>query len=211
MMGLRRRADTSSITLSMRTGDRNSKLEPARRYGVQLSSAAFLMGENQALSVEASLAKLLVHRLLADTDWDNLDCLIVDLPPGTADIQQLVLGLGGRSVSVLAVVTPQVVAHQDVRRLIAARSRLRADIIGGVENMSDFVCPSCGDVTRLFPPAPASEAVWGLIPKLAAVPFSPEAAQDADEGNPVMVTKRVPQQVAAYEQLAGILRQRFDA
>lgn len=209
MMGLRRGADTSAITLFMRSGNRNSKLEPVRRYGVQLSSAAFLMGENQALSVQAPIAQLLVHRLLADTQWDGLDCLIVDLPPGTADIQQFVLGLSDRQVHVLVVVTPQVVAHQDVRRLIADRARLRGSILGGIENMSGLVCPSCGDVVSLYPPAPEPAAVWGLIPKLAAVPFSPEAARDADEGNPVMVTRRVPQQVVAYERVAEIVRERF--
>jgi ATP-binding protein involved in chromosome partitioning len=91
---------------------------------VQLVSAAFLVGENQALSVEAQIATLLVRRLLADL------------------------------------------------------SRLRADVVGGVENMSGFVCPHCANVTELFPPAPEDEHVWDLIPRLAVVPFSPLAAAD---------------------------------
>jgi ATP-binding protein involved in chromosome partitioning len=210
MMGLRRRADTAAITLFMKPGEQGAKLEPVKRHGIQLASAAFLMGENQALGVEASIARLLVHRLLAGTRWEDPDCFVIDLPPGTADIQQFVFALQRSKVSVLTVVTPQVVAHQDVRRLIADLSRRRVPVVGGVENMSGLVCPSCGDVVTLYPPAPAGEAVWELIPKLAAVPFSPDAARDADEGNPVMVTRRVPQQVAAYEQLAGIVREHFE-
>jgi ATP-binding protein involved in chromosome partitioning len=68
----------------------------------------------------------LVRRLIADAAWADVDCLVVDLPPGTADIQQFVFGLGSRPVYVLVVVTPQVIAHQDVRRLIADLARALA-------------------------------------------------------------------------------------
>ena len=210
MMGLRRKADTASVTVVARPGRPAARLEPVERYGVQLVSAAFLMGQDQALSVEAPVATLLVRRLLADTVWADLDGLVVDLPPGTADIQQFVFALPRGKVHVLAVVTPQVVAHQDVRRLIANLSRFRVDVVGGVENMSGFVCPHCGDVTGLFPPAPEDENVWDLIPRLAQIPFSPLAAADADQGNPVMMTRRVPEQVAAYERLADVVRERLE-
>ena len=130
---------------------------------------------------------------------------MVDLPPGTADIQQFVFALSGRPLCVLVVVTPQVIAHQDARRLIAhlqpraaARAAARTEV-AGVENMSGQVCPGCGETTPLFPSAPDQESVWGLIPKLASIPFSYQAARDADEGRPVMVTGAVPEQVAAYQ------------
>jgi NUBPL iron-transfer P-loop NTPase len=78
----------------------------------------------------------------------------------------------GRSVFVLVVVTPQVIAHQDARRLIADLGRHRAASVGGVENMSGQICPNCAEPTPLFPEAPAGESIWGLIPRLARVPFS---------------------------------------
>jgi ATP-binding protein involved in chromosome partitioning len=210
MMGLRRTGDAASVTVSARPGSPGARLEPARRHGVELVSAAFLLGENQGLSVAAPIAQLLVRRLLADTLWDSPDCLVIDLPPGTADIQQFVFALKRERLFVMAVVTPQVVAHQDMRRMIASLSRQRVEVVGGVENMSGFLCPHCGETAALFPPAPEHEDIWSLIPKLASVPFSPQAAEDADQGRPVMVTGSVPEQVAVYSRLAEIVAQRFN-
>jgi len=209
MMGLRRKADAASVTVSARPGTPGARLEPAWRHGLQLVSAAFLLGENQGLSVEAPIAQLLVRRLMTDTLWDDPGCLVIDLPPGTADIQQFVFGR--ERLLVMAVVTPQVVAHQDMRRLIASLSRRRVKVVGGVENMSGFLCPHCGETAGLFPPAPEREDIWDLIPKLASVPFSPQAAVDADQGTPVMVTGSVPEQVAVYKSLAETVVRRFNA
>jgi len=209
MLGLRRKRDASSVTLFAARGQMGSRLEVIERHGIQLASAGFLLGETQGLGIHSDMAQLLVHRLIAGAAWKDVDCLLVDLPPGTADIQQFVFGLGSRPVYVLAVVTPQVIAHQDVRRLIADLARHRAVSVGGVENMSGQICPSCGETTELFPPAPAEESVWSLIPRLASVPFSVKAARDADQGLPVMVTGAVPEQVAAYRYLARELSQRI--
>jgi ATP-binding protein involved in chromosome partitioning len=211
MMGLRRRAEASSVTLFARPGAPDSRLQTVSQHGVRLASAAFLLGENQALAVQGDLAQLMVRRLLSDSDWGDLDYLVIDLPPGTADIQQYVFALSGRPVCVLVVVTPQVIAHQDARRLVAHVKQRggRAADVAGVENMSGQVCPRCGETTPLFPSAPAADSVWGLIPKLASVPFSYQAARDADEGRPVMVTGAVPEQVAAYRLVAEQIGKRF--
>lgn len=206
MMGLRRRQDTSHINLFSARGAAASRLEAAERHGVQIASAAFLMGESQGLGVHAAIAQLLVHRLIASTHWDGVDCLVVDLPPGTADIQQQVFARASRPALALLVVTPQLVAHRDAHRLLHELDRGTAVVVGGVENMAGQVCPSCGDVTQLFPPAPPDESVWARIPKLASVPFSGLAAQDADQGRPVMITRSVPEQVAAYQLVARHLR-----
>jgi ATP-binding protein involved in chromosome partitioning len=173
---------------------------------VQIASAAFLIGESQGLGVQAQLARLLVHRLISGTSWDAVDCLVVDLPPGTADIQQLVFALGQRPTYALLVVTPQLVAHRDAHRLLHELERGTAVILGGIENMAGQVCPSCGDVTDLFPPAPVDEAIWTRIPRLARVPFSAPAARDADRGLPVMVTQAIPEQVTAYQLVARHVR-----
>jgi ATP-binding protein involved in chromosome partitioning len=209
MMGLRRRQDTKHITLFAARGTGASRLQAVERHGVQIASAAFLMGEAQGLGLQASLAQLLVRRLISGTSWDEVDCLIVDLPPGTADIQQFVFALGQRPVYGLVVVTPQLVAHRDAHRLLHELDRGRAAVLGGVENMAGQVCPSCGDETELFTPAPADEAIWTRITRLASVPFSAPAARDADEGRPVMVTQAVPQQVAAYQRVAAVLRDKL--
>ena len=209
MLGLRRTRDAAHVTLFANRGLARSRLEVIERHGLQVASAAFLMGENQALGLHGSLAQLLAGRLIADAAWSEVDYLVVDLPPGTADIQQFVFGLGSRPVFVLLVVTPQAIAHQDVRRLIADLSRRAAVSVGGVENMSGQVCPGCGRLTELFPAASAEETIWDLVPRLASLPFSAVAARDADRGLPVLLTGAVPEQVAAYELLARELDQRI--
>jgi ATP-binding protein involved in chromosome partitioning len=202
MMGLRRREDAAHVTLFAARGTGSSRLQAAERHGVQIASAALLIGEGQGLGFPAPLAELLVHRLISGTSWDEVDCLVVDLPPGTADIQQLVFGLGKRTTFALLVVTPQLVAHRDAHRLLHELERGTAVILGGIENMAGQICPSCGDVTPLFSPAPPEEAIWTRVPKLASVPFSTAAAQDADRGKPVMITRAIPEQVAAYQLVA---------
>jgi ATP-binding protein involved in chromosome partitioning len=206
MMGLRRKAEARHVTLFAARGAGGSQLQAAERHGVQIASAAFLIGESQGLGFQAGLAQLLVQRLISGTTWDGVNCLIVDLPPGTADIQQLVFGFGRRPTMALVVVTPQLVAHRDAHRLLGELERGTAVMLGGIENMAGQVCPSCGELTSLFPPAPAEEAIWTRITRLASVPFSAAAALDADEGRPVMVTRSVPEQVAAYELVAARIK-----
>ena len=206
MMGLRRREDTAHVTLFAAPGAGGSRLQAVEQHGVQIASAALLIGENQGLGFRAPLAELLVHRLISRTTWDGVDCLVVDLPPGTADIQQLVFALGNRMTFALLVVTPQLVAQCDAHRLLHELERSRAMILGGIENMAGQICPSCGDIPRLFASAPAEDAIWTRIPKLASIPFSAAAAQDADGGKPVMPTRAVPEQVAAYQVVAQNIR-----
>jgi ATP-binding protein involved in chromosome partitioning len=218
MMGLRRRAEASSVTLFARQGAAASRLQTVSQHGVQLASAAFLLGENQGLAIDGSIARLLVRRLLSDSDFHDLDYLVVDLPPGTADIQQFVFALSGRPICVLVVATPQVIAHQDARRLVSHLQHLQQRRgaagpgpagLAGVENMSGQICPACGQITPMFPAAPDEESIWQLIPRLASVPFSHRAAADADQGRPVMVTGAVPEQVAAYQLLAEQIGKRL--
>lgn len=161
MMGLRRTTETSGVTLFARPGAPGARLETVSRHGVQLASAAFLLGENQALAIDGSIA------------------------------------------------------HQDARRLVAhlqQRSARRAGSaidVAGVENMSGQICPGCGQTTPLFPPAPEQDSIWELVPRLASIPFSYQAARDADEGRPVMITGAVPEQVAAYKLIADLITARL--
>ncbi len=75
--------------------------------------------------------------------------------------------------------------------------------------MSGQICPGCGQATPLFPPATEQDSIWGLIPRLASIPFSYHAARDADEGRPVMLTGAVPEQVTAYQLIAELVSKRL--
>lgn len=139
-----------------------------------------------------------------------------DRHPGIAagcsqPVRQLVFGQRAHKVIVIVVVTPQVVSHQDVRRLITDLDRHPALAVGGIENMAGFNCPCCGATTPLFPAASDGESIWAQVSKLASIPFSPQAAADADQGRPVMLTRSSPEQVAAYETAAAKVQRHLDA
>lgn len=179
MVGLTRRQPATSIDLWTRsTGP--SDVPIIERHGLKVTSAQFLVSEDQPISFQAGLAGLLLRRLLG-ADWGPLDYLIVDLPPGTADIQQQ-LAENVTIAGVLVVVTPQDVAHLDARKLLAMLEQRGLRVIGGVENMSSIACPHCGERTEVFPPTDETRAVWTRIEKLASLPIDPAIAQAADEG-----------------------------
>jgi hypothetical protein len=174
MLGLRRRQDASSVTLFAAPGQSGSRLEVVERHGIQMTSAAFLIGENQGLGIQTDIAQLMVRRLLADADWKDVDYLVVDLPPGTADIQQFVFGLSVRP-------------HR------------------GPPNRGSCLAP----VPRRIEERATREARRGQAPWRRAgnrAPFSAQAARDADQGLPVMVTGAVSAQAAAYRLLAQMLQ-----
>lgn len=118
MLGLRRKRDASSVTLFAARGQMGSRLEVVERHGIQLASAGFLLGESQGLGIQADIAQLLVHRLIADAAWADVDCLLVDLPPGDAD--------QGLPVMVTGAVPEQVAAYRSLARELDQR-------IGGLD------------------------------------------------------------------------------
>jgi ATP-binding protein involved in chromosome partitioning len=162
-------------------------LEPVERYGLKVMSVGFLIGEDQALAMPAQLLHGALRQLLADVEWGDLDVLVIDLPPGTADLQQQLFGLvelGGA----LIVVGPQDVAHLDGRKVLDMLRSAGVRVIGGVENMAGLVCPHCGETIDVFPPAAEDRAIWAdgvqqlgripLDPRLGAEPAEPQPAFD---------------------------------
>jgi ATP-binding protein involved in chromosome partitioning len=131
----------------------------------------FLIAERQTVAVPGPMISLLVSRLWTTVDWGDLDYLIIDLPPGTGDIQQAVF----HSIPIdaaIVVVTPQDVAHLDAKKLLEFLALNHVRVLGAVENMSGIECPHCHHEFPLFTPADHSRAVWadGLA-RLAVLPF----------------------------------------
>jgi ATP-binding protein involved in chromosome partitioning len=132
------------------------------------------------------MAGLLLNRAVQDLDWGELEWLIVDLPPGTAEVQQHLV----REITLsgaLLVVTPQDVAHLDAKKVHTMLDQAKVPIPGGVENMAPFSCPCCGAAIELFPPTPYGRTIWALgVPRLACIPFTSQLAQAAAEGRPLI-------------------------
>lgn len=159
------------------------KLEPVERLGLKLMSVGFLLGERQSLPFNAQSLGIALQQFVGGTEWGALDYLVIDLPPGTADLQEHVartLALSGAIV----VVGPQDAAHLDAKRVVEHFQTLRVRVIGGVENMTGLECPHCGELIEVFPPVSAERSLWSLgVAKLASLPLDPSLAGPRHNGD----------------------------
>jgi ATP-binding protein involved in chromosome partitioning len=192
MLGLRRDTPAKSVTLAhwVKGGgiDRPGSLEAMEVDGLQVASAGFLMDGRQGLAIDSAFGNMLLARLVGETAWRDVTALVVDLPPGTGDVQQALLGMAGLVAAVL-VVTPAEISHLDTGRALTVLRASRAHILGGVENMAYLECPSCGEPTELHVPAPADRTIWAQgVSKLARLPFRPDGLIAGDALSPVVST-----------------------
>src|SRR5688572_15366598 len=183
MLGLRRDVPAKSVTLARWVGGgrAGSGLEAMEVDGLKVASAGFLMAGNQGLALGSDLADLMLGRLIKETNWGDVEVLVVDLPPGISFTQQGVLSGAGR-VGTILVVTPAEVSHLDTGRALSTLREVGTPVLGGVENMAYFECPCCGAKTELHAPAPVERTIWaGGVEQLARLPFRPQAAIAGDD------------------------------
>ena len=144
-------------------------------------SVGFLLAERQALTVAAPLLGAALRQLVDHVNWRSLDVLLVDLPPGTADLQQQLLGVVALAGAVV-VVGPQDVAHLDARKFVDFLRGADVAVLGGVENMTALSCPHCGERIEVFGTAAASRAIWSDgVPLLGQIPLDPDLEKQAPE------------------------------
>jgi ATP-binding protein involved in chromosome partitioning len=184
MVGISRQEQARQWHLWRRGG---SSLQPIERNGLALMSVGFLIAENQSLAMAAPLLTAALRQLVLEVGWGDLDLLLVDLPPGTADLQQQLLEVVSLDGAVV-VVGPQDVAHLDARKFLDFLSGAGVRVLGGIENMAGLVCPHCGETIDVFPPAAEERAIWAdgvqrlgripLDPRLGAEPAEPQPAFD---------------------------------
>ncbi|MEA3553311.1 MAG: Mrp/NBP35 family ATP-binding protein [Campylobacterota bacterium] len=163
-----------------------SKVIPFKAYGIEVMSMGSLVDQGQALMWRGAMVMKAITQLLQDIAWGALDCLVIDMPPGTGDAQLTL----AQSVPVAAgvnVTTPQHVALDDSRRSLDMFKKLHIPVAGVVENMSGFVCPSCNTESDIFGTgtcdALAKEYGTEVI---ANIPIEPSIRVGGDEGKPVV-------------------------
>ena len=174
MVGLKRTERAKELRL-WRLG-RPISLPTVEVHGLRLMSIGFLIGEDQALSLPGVSIELILRQLVHETEWGELDYLLVDLPPGTADVQQQivrVLPLDGAVV----VVGPQDAAHLDAKRVLELFAETGTRVLGGVENMAGLVCPHCGETISVFGDVAEERSIWALgVRRLGSIPLEPALA-----------------------------------
>jgi ATP-binding protein involved in chromosome partitioning len=194
MLGLTRSEWSGDWTMA---GGKPILFEPIERFGLKVMSMGFLIAEDQPLVLGANTMQFMMSQLIWQVNWGSPRYLIVDLPPGTADIQQMLLREIGFAGAVL-VVTPQDVAHLDGKKAVQQYRRAGVRILGAVENMSGFVCPHCGERSAIFPLVRDARAIWSMgVDRLGVVPLDPLIGEGGDCGNAVLLSH--PQSAPATE------------
>lgn len=162
----------------------DGKIIPPEAHGIKIMSMGFLVEEESPLIWRGPMVQSAVMQLFRDVDWDGLDYLIIDMPPGTGDAQ-LTLAQKMPPDSAIIVSTPQDLSLIDARKGLEMYKKTGVPILGIVENMSIFTCPKCGEDTPIFGHDGAKlQAEKINVPFLGAIPLALDIRQSSDAGQP---------------------------
>ncbi len=172
------------------SGDGKNSIYPHIAHGVKMVSFSFLLGKSQAVVWRGPMLGKAIEQFLFQVVWGELDYLIFDLPPGTGDVQlsmaQLIQVDGG-----VIVTTPQNVALQDARRASQMFLNLKVPILGVIENMSHFVCPSCGTSSHIFSKNGGKTLASDInVPFLGSIPLQEEIMESGEKGLPFVLDQK---------------------
>lgn len=167
--------------------DGGQKIAPAMAHGVPVMSIGFFLDPEQAVIWRGPMLGKALHQLMADVHWGELDYLVVDMPPGTGDVQ-ITFSQQLKVSGALLVATPQAVALADVVRAKSMFDKVMIPIVGIVENMSYFICDGCGKEHEIFSRGGAQRAAERFqIPYLGEIPITPALRKGGDEGVPILI------------------------
>jgi len=162
-------------------------MEPLVGHGIQVMSIGFLVEPDQAMIWRGPMATQALDQLLRQTNWREVDYLIVDMPPGTGDIQ-LTLSQRVPITGAVIVTTPQDIALIDARKGISMFEKVGVPILGVVENMAVYCCPNCGHVEHIFGADGGKQMAKDQnLDYLGALPLTMSIRQQADSGRPTVV------------------------
>ena len=192
MMGIEGRPETED----------GQSMEPLENYGVQVMSIGFLVNADDAMIWRGPMATQALEQLLRQTNWKDLDYLIVDMPPGTGDIQ-LTLSQRVPLTGAVIVTTPQDIALLDARKGIRMFEKVGVPILGLVENMAVHVCTQCGHAEHIFGQDGGRRMAEELgVDYLGGLPLDLNIRVHADGGRPTVVADPNSPIAATYQSLA---------
>src|SRR5438270_10304433 len=192
MLGVRKRSASQGWNATLPLGQRGElspeqMLKPLVRYGVEVMSVGFFIGEEQAVAPIPDVLGVLIRQLLYTVYWGPLDYLLIDLPPGNGEPQATLcreLELDGA----ILVTTPQDIARIDTAKGLGMFQSANVPVLGLVQNMAGFLCPHCGERIDIFPTSTEVHSQLYQLPLLGTIPLDPATARSGDSGQPVVVS-----------------------
>ncbi|MTI16969.1 iron-sulfur cluster carrier protein ApbC [Rhodobacteraceae bacterium RKSG542] len=189
----------------------NRIMKPLEAHGIKLMSIGFLVDEETAMIWRGPMVVSALNQMLREVAWGELDVLVVDLPPGTGDVQLTMAQKVPLQGSVI-VSTPQDLALLDARRGIAMFQKVDIPVFGLIENMSHFVCPDCGSRHDIFGHGGArAEAEKLGLPFLGEVPLTMDVRAQSDAGVPIFAANPESGAAQAYRSIAQQLKGSLEA
>jgi len=185
-------------------------LKPLEGYGLKVMSMGFLIEEDTPMIWRGPMVIQALTQMLRDVDWGELDVLVVDMPPGTGDAQ-LTMAQQVPLAGAVIVSTPQDIALIDARKGLNMFRKVEVPLLGLVENMSFFVCPSCGERSEIFGHGGAREEAEKLgIPFLGEIPLHMDIRTNSDGGTPITASEPEGQHAMAYKDIAVQVLEQLD-
>ncbi|TMQ74165.1 MAG: Mrp/NBP35 family ATP-binding protein [Candidatus Eisenbacteria bacterium] len=188
---------------------RNNKILPVEAWGLKFMSMGLLVEQGEAVVWRGPMLHGAIKSFLHDVDWGELDYLLVDLPPGTGDVQ-LSLIQQTFVAGAVVVTTPSTVSIEDAVKAIAMFDKLSVPVLGVIENMSYFTCPNCHTRHDIFNTGAGEARALAMgLTFLGAVPLHPDVRAAGDEGKPVVLSHPDSDYGRALTRIAGHLAQRI--
>ena len=184
------------------TTEDGKTLRPLERFGIKCMSIGFLVPEDSPTIWRGPMVMSALEQMLRDVLWGELDVLVVDMPPGTGDAQ-LTMSQRVPLAGAVIVSTPQDIALLDARKGLNMFRKVDVPVLGIIENMSYFLCPSCGERSDIFGHGGArSEAERIGVDFLGEVPLHMDIRETSDAGNPIVVSAPESAHAVAYKAIA---------
>ncbi|HEY8902237.1 MAG TPA: Mrp/NBP35 family ATP-binding protein [Chthoniobacterales bacterium] len=191
------------------TADEQNRIIPIERYGVRLMSMGFLLDDDSPAVLRGPMVTRYTQQFLRQVDWGDLDFLILDLPPGTGDIQLTIVQTVALAGAII-VTTPQEVALIDARKASRMFSKTNVPVLGLIENMSYFQCPSDGMRYDIFGKGGgAREAARLGVPLLGEIPIEMALREGGDIGRPISEFDPETLSGTVFARIAGMINEKL--
>ena len=182
---------------------KDNKLIPLEKFNLKLMSFGFINNQNSPAVWRGPMVSRMTQQFFQDVIWGELDYLILDLPPGTGDIQ-LTLVQQLAITGAIIITTPQEIALLDVKKGADMFSKVNTPVLGVIENMTHFLCPHCSKSSQIFPGSGGKDESTRLdVPLLGQLYLNAEVSQSCDEGTPYVITHQESPITKEYNKIAN--------